>query len=314
MSTEKRNRILAVARAEIGQTEQPPGTNKNKYGKWYGLDGYAWCAMFVSWVYDKAGTPLGHVDDAKGYRYCPSAYLFWKKTGQLTQEPAPGDIVLFDWEGDGRSDHTGIFVKDNGDGKTFMAIEGNTSHANNSNGGEVMERKRYYASAKAFVCPNVLVNKSEISVAPEYIKGNVSSGVSEFQRKLHDLGYTITVDGEFGPETFKVVKQFQKDHNLPPDGKVTVTLLGVMGEMMRKSQTPPNQLTTGSYLNPGCSGMAVRLLQETLNAKGANPKIGVDGVFGPETNRAVIDFQRKNGLDIDGIAGPQTLKKLKLVV
>jgi hypothetical protein len=58
-------------------------------------------------------------------------------------------VVLFDW----RFDHTGIFVKDLGNGY-FQSIEGNTSLANQSNGGQVQLRKRSYAIA-VFVHPSV---------------------------------------------------------------------------------------------------------------------------------------------------------------
>lgn len=313
MTTEKRNKVILTARAELGTTENPPNSNKTKYGQWYGLNGYAWCAMFVSWCFDKAGTPLGHVDDDKGYRYCPSAYAYWKNTNQVTKNPQPGDIVLFDWEGDGKSDHTGIFVKDNGD-NTFTAIEGNTSLSNNSNGGEVMERKRYYASVKAFVSPKCYNGEPWVAPAVEFEKGDRGTGVADFQKKLHDLGYLITVDGDFGPETLKFVKQFQLAQGQVDTGKVSAVLIGMMDEALRIKNAPPSQLTSGSFLNPGSSGMAVRILQEALNTNGASPKITADGVFGPATKKAVMDFQRLNGLEIDGIAGPQTLKKLKLIV
>ena len=46
MTAEK---VLAVARGELGNTESPAGSNRTKYGKWFGLDGYAWCMMFVMW-------------------------------------------------------------------------------------------------------------------------------------------------------------------------------------------------------------------------------------------------------------------------
>lgn len=313
MTTEKRNKVLLTARAELGATENPLNSNKTKYGQWYGLNGYAWCAMFVSWCFDKSGTPLGYVDDAKGFRYCPSAYLYWKNSNQLTKTPQPGDIVLFDWEGDGRSDHTGIFVKDNGDG-TFTAIEGNTSLGNNSNGGQVMERKRYFASVKAFVSPKCYNGEPWVAPAVEFERGDRGAEVADFQKKLHSLGYLITVDGDFGPETQKFVKQFQLAQGQAETGKVTAVLIGMMDEALRIKNAPPSQLTSGSFLNPGSSGMAVRILQEALNNNGAAPKITADGVYGPATKKAVMDFQRTNALEIDGIAGPQTLRKLKLIV
>lgn len=311
---EKRKAVLDRAKQELGTTENPPNSNKTPYGAWYGLNGFPWCAMFVSWCFDKAGVPLGKIDDAKGYRYCPSAYQYWKSTNQITKNPAPGDIVLFDWEGDGKCDHTGLFLKDNADGMTFTALEGNTSFSNNSNGGEVMQRKRHYALVKAFVSPACYGSSAVPSDPVVYQKGDRGSEVQGVQKQLHDLGYAITVDGDFGPETFKFVKQFQKDNGAQETGKLTASNLGLLDELLRKKQAASTLLTSGSYLNPGSSGMAVRLLQEALNTAGTSPALTADGVYGPATTKAVKDYQRTKSLDIDGIAGPQTLKKLKLVV
>ena len=52
------NEILAVARKELGVKESPAGSNRTKYGAWYGLDGQPWCMMFVQWVFDQAGVEL----------------------------------------------------------------------------------------------------------------------------------------------------------------------------------------------------------------------------------------------------------------
>jgi len=148
MKTEK---IIKTAEAETGTKESPANSNKTKYGKWFGWDGVAWCAMFVSWVYDKAGSPLGNIGFPKGFAGCQSGYVYFKKKGWITKKPVEGDIVLFDWNGDGRYDHTGIFVK-HLTANTFESIEGNTSMTNQSNGGEVMRRERKYSMA-IFVHP-----------------------------------------------------------------------------------------------------------------------------------------------------------------
>jgi len=143
--------IVAIAEKEIGYTETPANSNKTKFGKWFGFDGVAWCGMFVSWCYDKAGFPLGNVGFSKGFAGCQTAVAHYKKKNKVTTKPVQGDIVLFDWNGDGRFDHTGIFVKDI-DGKSFETIEGNTSLINQSNGGQVMRRKRKYVNV-LFVHP-----------------------------------------------------------------------------------------------------------------------------------------------------------------
>lgn len=145
------SKIIEIAEKEIGYSEAPANSNKTKYGKWFGFDGVAWCGMFVSWCYDKAGQPLGNIGFSKGFAGCQTAVAFYKKKGKITNEPVAGDIVFFDWNGDGRYDHTGIFVRHINE-IYFETIEGNTSLTNQSNGGQVMRRKRKYTGV-LFVHP-----------------------------------------------------------------------------------------------------------------------------------------------------------------
>lgn len=142
-----REKIINIARAEVGNKENPKDSNLQKYGEWFGLNGYAWCAMFVSWIFNHADCSLPKIDRDKGYCGCQTGYNFWKKAGMITDKPQMADIVLFDWNKDNHFDHTGIFLHDNGNG-TFSTIEGNTSVGNDSNGGEVMIRIRNYSIAK----------------------------------------------------------------------------------------------------------------------------------------------------------------------
>ena len=60
-------------------------------------------------------------------------------------------------------------------------------------------------------------------------------------------------------------------------------------------------------LKLGSVGNEVKAIQEKLNLK-------ADGIFGPLTEEAVKDFQRSNGLEVDGIVGANTLSKLNLSV
>ena len=59
----------------------------------------------------------------------------------------------------------------------------------------------------------------------------------------------------------------------------------------------------------GCTGDAVKTLQEKLNAKGFDSG-NVDGIFGVKTYAAVTAFQKANGLGVDGIVGKLTWGKL----
>ena len=134
---------LAEAKAWLGYTESPPGTNANVFGAWYGMQYEPWCAMFVSYCYEIAGPSPSFVAGSR-YAYCPyildDAYA-GRNGLAVTLEPIAGDLALFDWHDDATPDHIGIFERWVGT-HTFESIEGNTSTSNDSNGGQVMRRKR----------------------------------------------------------------------------------------------------------------------------------------------------------------------------
>ena len=81
-----------------------------------------------------------------------------------------------------------------------------------------------------------------------------------------------------------------------------------------KKEEKPVAITftlTLKELSEGDEGEQVKALQQLLMANGIKlPKYGADGDFGAETKAGVIEYQRKNGLAADGIAGPNTWKKL----
>ena len=58
-------------------------------------------------------------------------------------------------------------------------------------------------------------------------------------------------------------------------------------------------------LKRGASGDSVKELQNLLNQNGAT--LAVDGNFGPDTQSAVVNYQRSNGLTVDGMVGNETM-------
>lgn len=81
------------------------------------------------------------------------------------------------------------------------------------------------------------------------------------------------------------------------------------------AQITPKPTPTPSKTHPtvrkGSKGAAVKELQQLLLKKGYKlPKYGADGSFGNETLTAVKQFQKDNGLVVDGIVGPKTWNKL----
>jgi CHAP domain len=144
-----REQALKAARSQLGYSESPAGSNQNKYGSWYGMNGVPWCAIFVSWCFE-TGTAGGSDSFAKGSYYSYVPYVVSDARNRRrglseTYNPIPGDLVCYDWSWDGTFDHIGIFA--GGTATSFHAIEGNTSTSNQSNGGQVMDRSRSSADA-----------------------------------------------------------------------------------------------------------------------------------------------------------------------
>lgn len=130
-------KLLETALLEVGTAESPAGSNRTKYGAWYGLDGQPWCMMFVQWCCAQAGVAL-----PKRTASCGELMRSAQAAGcWVTKGLRPGDVVIYDFPGGAATDHCGIVVSVSGDG--VAAIEGNTSEAGSqSNGGRVCRKTR----------------------------------------------------------------------------------------------------------------------------------------------------------------------------
>lgn len=147
-------RVLEIAREELGTKESPANSNRVKYNTWYyGREvtgkAYPWCMAFVQWVFHQAGVPLPLKTAS-----CGALMNAAKKSGQwVTKDYRPGDVVIYDFPGGAATDHTGIIEKVTLTG--VVAIEGNTSEAGSqSNGGMVCRKTRPYSQIVGVVRPN----------------------------------------------------------------------------------------------------------------------------------------------------------------
>lgn len=112
------------------------------------------------------------------------------------------------------------------------------------------------------------------------------------------------VDGVTGPATRRAVRRFQRAHGLPADG--------IAGPRTRRALGRRGGPALGSRpLRPGIRGWDVAALQFLLQRRGYGPA-RVDGGFGPATSRAVRRFQDAAALHLDDVAGPETLRALRL--
>ena len=214
--------VLMVARAEIGYREGR--NNSTKFGQWYGVDRVPWCAIFVSYCFFRAELILPATND-KGFAYCPYGVNWFRKQNRFDdRNPCVGDVVFFDWNKDRIADHIGIIESVRGN--EFTSIEGNTSIRNDSNGGQVMRRRRFISQCQGFGKPTYNDESSlkldkyygvPIRLSNPFMRG---IDVSGFQEQLKSLGYGIKVDGIYGNKSVVVCKQFQGDNDLITDGIV----------------------------------------------------------------------------------------------
>ncbi len=110
-----------IALSQVGNVGGQP------YWSWYGFNSRVeWCACFVSWVLNQAGysEPKFAACQSQGVPYFSSNGR-WANRGY--SDIAPGDVIFFDWEGDGHSDHVGIVIGT--DGSRVYTVEGNSGDA-----------------------------------------------------------------------------------------------------------------------------------------------------------------------------------------
>jgi hypothetical protein len=120
-------RIVSIAETQLGQTEQPPGSNESPAIAQYrsategAMPGAPWCAYFASWVAREAGEPLGA--QGQGLGSVSEIWSWAQSTGRAVPNgpgvvPKSGDLIVF---GD---EHVGI-VRDVLPNGQIQTIEGN---------------------------------------------------------------------------------------------------------------------------------------------------------------------------------------------
>lgn len=109
------------------------------------------------------------------------------------------------------------------------------------------------------------------SAAPVYRQGDSGSDVTKLQQQLQSLGYEVgTVDGSYGLQTEKAVKQFQRDRGLEVDGMIgSTTYRALMGRDLPVSRS--------GYANRGANQ---NIIQTAMDFR------GVPYLFGGTTPRA----------------------------
>lgn len=167
-----KDKVLSVAQKEVGYT----GTSTDsKYGEWLGYQG-AWCTSFVLWCFNKAGIDLGiklYGSVVPNGGNCNSMISWYKNrdryhTRSSGYSPKKGDLIFFDWSGNGSSQHVGIVKSTSG--STVYTIEGNCS-------GKVKERKYTTSGSKPYNNISAIMGYG----SPNW--GSAANGKSEPKKK-----------------------------------------------------------------------------------------------------------------------------------
>ncbi len=259
------NQLLTKAAGEIGYSrwsDPKPGT---KYGRWYesvidkcstnydfGASGVPYCAMFVAWVLAQVGATCVGMPIA----YCPSGVASAKSKGKLrvASSAKPGDVVYFDWGGDGVSDHVGFVEKNTGG--YLQCIEGNTTL--NGKSGGVARRTRAYSTVVGVVTPDydgTVTNATPTATVTQQAAAAVS-------------GNRLSIDGLWGCNTTRALQK-----------ALGTTQDGIVSDQYSAYKAKNPGLMSASWewhSKTGAGSDVIRALQRKV---GAN----VDGCAGDET-------------------------------
>jgi hypothetical protein len=134
--------VVAIAQSQIGYQESTANYQLDssgnmmgytRYGDWYGMPYENWCAMFASFCIRYAEIPAeafpvnsscqGWIEELQSDDW--EMYYTRTELADMSRDPAPSDVIFFDFNGDGSSDHVGL-VEYYEDG-TVHTIEGNTA-------------------------------------------------------------------------------------------------------------------------------------------------------------------------------------------
>lgn len=194
------NKVLEVARGELGYTETP--VNRTKYWDAYDpkMQGQPWCVAFLWWVYQQAGERMSFFGGGKTAS-CSMLLRWYREQGLVysVAEVKAGDIVILNFHGGTDTEHCGLvtYVYDSDNGIRFVdTIEGNTSSSNGSqSNGEMVCAKTRYPRQIVGVC------RPKYSEEPETVDDITGHWAEASIRRCMEVGLMKGYeDGSFQPD------------------------------------------------------------------------------------------------------------------
>lgn len=295
------NDVLRLAENEVGYSrwdDPQPGT---KYGRWYaeltgtpyfGTSGVPFCAMFVSYILNKANTQCNFFPSAVAFDEGDRGALGNSYVNKYYLKP--GDVLSFDWDYDDSGDHVGFVKEVYSD--CIRTIEGNTDN------GVVAEKIRYYDDIICGVRP---FYDSGSSPQPDNDEPNaeVKQGQSYLVAQGFDVGDS-GIDGYYGSDTRRALVKFvQNQLNIYGAG---LDVDGLVGPLTKAAWNEFGPIYYGTSKRTLVYAVQVALLCHGYSVGSA----GIDGYCGTDTDNAIRAFQNDHGLEVDGYVGPATFLEL----
>ena len=288
------NKVLSVAKNEVGYLEKKSNSQlnsktanagKNNYTK-YARDidelnimnsikqGYSWCAVFFVWLIYKAYGRGALNKILYGLKYsagCIETANYYKKAKQFYSSPEVGDQIFFKGS-NGVICHTGLVYKV--DNTYVYTIEGNTSSASGvvANGGCVAKKKY----SKNYGC---IVGYGRPNYGDQTKFNSTTTSQSATQSTIKDWQLSAIKDGYEFPK------------------------YGADGQWGSECESVAKVAICKMYSNEYKNKNLTKFVQSVIG-------VTVDGLFGANTRKAVITYQRENKLTDDGVVGYNTWRTM----
>ena len=301
--------------AALNKTTDSNREMGRKYGKkWIGRM-VADCSGLFSWAFKLLESYMYHGSNTMWNKYCVKKGELKNGVRDDGEELKPGTAVFTHNKKTDVRGHVGLYI---GNGMVIEA-EGTLkgvikSKITASKWVEWGELKYVDYSDNSVVITNPIKDTTPAKkIYPTLRRGSKGEDVTLLQTLLAKDGSTLVIDGIFGIGTQSAVRAFQKKYGLEVDGIVGLKTWGKLCELYADlDNTKVDKVVAKEKTYPtirrGSTGDNVALLQTFLSKDGST--LVIDGIFGVGTQSAVRAFQKKYGLDVDGVVGPKTWGKL----
>jgi hypothetical protein len=215
--------MIAVATSQVGYREG--SNNDTAFGRWYGMNHAAWCAIYISW----AAALSGNGAVIPKHAWTPAGADWFRDRGRWGTKPRVGAIAYYYNPGMGRIAHVELVVRVYDDG-SWLACGGNTNNTGSRSGNGVYLLRRATTRGGGFGYPAYkalpepvrkakakakVVRSSVTKLADGVEPGRRHSQVADVQRVLVAAGYGPipgSVSTFYGANTAKAVRRFFEDH------------------------------------------------------------------------------------------------------